>query len=208
MTCCDIEEMPGTKRALLEAVVQLMLAHGYTATTVDQICAKAGVTKGGFFHYFRNKEEIARAALDFFSCRQTEAFASIGFDKIDDPIDRLRLLFDGMEKMCGSSDTPDACLVGMMAQELAESNDAVRGCCEGHFGDFADMIATLLKAAKKAAPNAAKFDPKSVAWMTLSLMQGSMLVGKTKQDRKLILQNLRHARSYIDSLLGLGASSN
>jgi len=207
MTCCDIEAMPATKRTLLEAVVQLMLQQGYTATTVDQICAKAGVTKGGFFHYFKNKEEIARAALDFFSCCQSESFASFGLEKIDVPIKRLHLLFDGLEKTCASSETPDACLVGMMAQELAESNDAVRCCCEGHFNDFADMITSLLKAAKKASPDAAKFDPKSVAWMTLSLMQGSMLVGKTRQDRKLILQNIKHARSYIDSLLGLASET-
>ena len=43
-----------------------MRARGYNATTVDDICADAGVTKGGFFHYFKSKDDIAHAALTHF----------------------------------------------------------------------------------------------------------------------------------------------
>jgi TetR/AcrR family transcriptional repressor of nem operon len=34
---------------LLEAAQELMLAKGYEATSVDEICAAAGPTKGSFF---------------------------------------------------------------------------------------------------------------------------------------------------------------
>jgi TetR/AcrR family transcriptional repressor of nem operon len=53
-------EMPATKRKLVEAGIKLVRAQGYNATTVDDICAAAGVTKGGFFHYFKSKEELAK----------------------------------------------------------------------------------------------------------------------------------------------------
>ena len=41
-------EVPETKRKLVDAGINLMRARGYSATTVDDICAAAGVTKGGF----------------------------------------------------------------------------------------------------------------------------------------------------------------
>ncbi|WP_447974456.1 TetR/AcrR family transcriptional regulator [Nitrospira sp. Kam-Ns4a] len=40
--------------------------RGFVATTVDEICETAGLTKGSFFHYFASKEDLARVALDRF----------------------------------------------------------------------------------------------------------------------------------------------
>ena len=56
-------ERPSTKNKLLDASMELMRRQGFHATTVDDICAAAGVTKGGFFHYFKNKEDIAKATI-------------------------------------------------------------------------------------------------------------------------------------------------
>ena len=35
---------------LLDAAVQVIRTKGYAATTVDDVCAAAGVTKGSFLH--------------------------------------------------------------------------------------------------------------------------------------------------------------
>src|ERR671911_434050 len=56
--------MPISKNArarLLSAGRQLMLARGFTGTSVDQICAEAGLTKGSFFHHFGTKDEFGEA---------------------------------------------------------------------------------------------------------------------------------------------------
>ena len=53
-------ELPETKRKLVDAGVTLMRSQGYNATTVDDICASASVTKGGFFHYFKCKSNSHR----------------------------------------------------------------------------------------------------------------------------------------------------
>src|SRR5437660_2207426 len=52
-----------TKRKLLSAAEKLILKKGFTATTVDDICGVAGLTKGSFFHYFENKDELGKAVL-------------------------------------------------------------------------------------------------------------------------------------------------
>ena len=42
----------------------LVRRQGYAATSVDEICAAAGVSKGAFFHHFASKEALGIAAAE------------------------------------------------------------------------------------------------------------------------------------------------
>src|SRR5262245_16381612 len=46
---------PDSRTRLLDAAMQVIRARGYSGTTVDDICAAAGLTKGAFFHHFKSK---------------------------------------------------------------------------------------------------------------------------------------------------------
>ena len=52
---------PSARDKILAAAFALVRARGYSATTVDDLCAAAGVTKGAFFHHFKSKEDLAVA---------------------------------------------------------------------------------------------------------------------------------------------------
>ena len=52
----DAKAPAAAKTKLLDASLTAIRAKGYSATTVDNICETAGVTKGAFFHHFRSKE--------------------------------------------------------------------------------------------------------------------------------------------------------
>src|SRR5262245_10630984 len=56
-----------TKEKLLDAAQELMLTQGYTATSVDEVCQSAGLTKGSFFHYFQSKEDLGMAVVRRFA---------------------------------------------------------------------------------------------------------------------------------------------
>ena len=47
-----------TRRALVAAARRLWSARGYGAASLDEVCARAGVTKGALYHHFRNKEDL------------------------------------------------------------------------------------------------------------------------------------------------------
>ena len=53
---------PTARDRLLDAALRIIREKGYAATTVDDLCAAAGVTKGAFFHHFKNKDELGAAA--------------------------------------------------------------------------------------------------------------------------------------------------
>ena len=52
---------------LLEAGRDLFLANGVSATSLDDITSRAGVSKGLFYLYFRSKDDLLAALQDQFS---------------------------------------------------------------------------------------------------------------------------------------------
>ena len=62
---------------LLDAAVSVIRTQGLHATTVDELCAVAGVSKGAFFHHFASKEDLAIAAADHWSVTTGELFADV-----------------------------------------------------------------------------------------------------------------------------------
>ena len=52
-----------TRARLVQAATELVLAHGWRATTVAQIAERAGVAKGTFFVHFPTKEAVVLALM-------------------------------------------------------------------------------------------------------------------------------------------------
>jgi TetR/AcrR family transcriptional repressor of nem operon len=189
-------ELPETKRHLVDAGVALMRQQGYTATTVEDICAAAGVTKGAFFHYFKSKEDIARAALQRFGLGQDLHDAP--FRKLADPMDRVhgRLEFI-MESVRGES---KGCLIGMIAQEMGLTSPEFRELCQGLFLHLANDFAADLAAAKAACAPGADFEPEKVAWLFVAIFQGSSLLAKVSGSNALLLNNIAQFQCYVKFL--------
>ncbi len=52
------------RAALLRAALSRFAAHGYDATTVEEIAKDAGVAVGGFYQHFRSKRQVLLILLD------------------------------------------------------------------------------------------------------------------------------------------------
>ncbi len=55
---------PITVTALLDAALELFADRGFGATSIPDICARAGLTKGAFYSNFTDKEALFLALLD------------------------------------------------------------------------------------------------------------------------------------------------
>jgi TetR/AcrR family transcriptional repressor of nem operon len=192
-----------TRQRLVSATVQLMLRQGFAATTVDQICAEAGFTKGSFFHHFESKEAIGKAAVAWWGDFGTALYAEAWKDVDLDPLEQLHRMFDIMRGFTERADQVCTCMVGMMSQELAQTHPAMREECARQLDVWTDNVARMLIAAKANHQPVRDFDPHQVAWFLNSLWQGSMLIGKTRPAPEMIRNNLRLARDFVDGLFGL-----
>jgi len=192
-----------TRERLVSAAVCLILSQGFSATSVDQICAEAGVTKGAFFHHFDNKDAIGLAAaqgwFDYVTAVYTEALQSAG----PDPLEQLHAFFDALENFTRDPDRLCACVIGMLSQEMALVHPGFQSAAAVHFTAWTEGVAKLLAAAKEKHPPVIDFDPERVAWFINSLWQGSIVVAKAVQSAPMFHANLRMAREWIDSFFGL-----
>lgn len=191
----------GTARQkLLDAGEAVVLERGYVAASVDAICERAGVTKGSFFHHFPTKEALGRELVLAFSARQGGQFAE-ACDGIDDPLDRIYCMVD---LASGAADDPrmKGCLVGTVAQEVAETHPELREVCDQCFSGFAEHMGALFQAAKERECPAADFDASGLGRHFLSVVQGAMLLFRTTQDRSVIKTSLAHFRTYLKGLYG------
>lgn len=194
---------PGeTRRKLVEAARDVILQRGFTGAGIDQICEKAGVTKGAFFHHFASKEDIGRAALADWAAQGMAIYATARGEPANDPLDHLHRFFDVMTDIIQNAPAPVTCVVGMMAQELAEASPVLREDCAGYLEDWTEFAREMLEEAKVAWRPREDFDAKAVAWFLNALWQGSMLVAKTRREPEIALENLRQARAYVDGLFG------
>ena len=61
------------RQRLLEAAAQAFAIHGFSKTTVEEIAASAGVSKGLVYAYFDSKDDLLAAVLDSTLDEWTEA---------------------------------------------------------------------------------------------------------------------------------------
>jgi TetR/AcrR family transcriptional repressor of nem operon len=196
--------MPETKHKLVDAGVKLMRARGYSATTVDDICAEAGVTKGGFFHYFKSKDDIAKSALTHFHEGKVKNYEEAAFRKFADPLDRVFGRLDFVKvSVGGDRRVTKGCLIGVFAQELAFTNPEIRDVCQGFFSRIVRDFANDLAEAKAIYAARAKFDPKAVALFYLSLVQGSLMLAKIAGNNDVLHDNIEQFRGHLKNLFGL-----
>ena len=75
------------------AGMDLIAKGGVRAVTIARLCAELGVTKGSFYHHFRNVEDFRRQLLTHWSSER-ERQVSVAASAVADPIQRLEVLRD------------------------------------------------------------------------------------------------------------------
>jgi len=189
-----------TKEKILDAAQQLMLAKGFPATTVDEICQAAGFTKGSFFHYFASKEHLGKEVLDRFYVLLQQTIDQGSFRKKSDPLQRVYSYVDRFIEMSTNPELPNGCLLGHFTQELSDTHPEIRSLCAQYFAEWAALLKHDLDEAKAKHAPRVSFDTQSVAEYFLAVMQGSRILATAKQDVKVFEQNLRHFKRYVKSL--------
>ncbi len=189
-----------SKTRILDAALQVIRARGYAASTVDDVCHAAGLTKGSFFHHFRSKEDLALSAADYFAARADRLFATAPYRAAADPVDRLLGYVDFRVGLLRGALPQFTCLLGTMVQETYETHPALRAACGRHMGDHVAMLeADVAEARRLYAPDA-PWSADSVALFIQSVLQGAFVMAKARGGPEGAIESLGHLRRYLESL--------
>jgi TetR/AcrR family transcriptional repressor of nem operon len=192
----------GARVALLEAAVRAIRSRGLHATTVDELCEAAGVTKGAFFHHFASKEDLAVAAADYWSETTGALFAAAPYHEPGNPVERVFGYLDFRASLITGEPAEYTCLVGTMTQEAFETSPAVRDACAASIFGHAETLEADLAAALAASGTDVQLSPASLARHTQTVLQGAFVLSKAADDPDLVLEAIDHLRRYLECVLG------
>jgi TetR/AcrR family transcriptional repressor of nem operon len=189
-----------SKTKVLEAALHVIRAKGYAATTVDEICRHAGVTKGSFFHHFKSKDEMALGAAAFWGSMTEAYFADAPYHHGKDPLRRLLGYVDFRSAIL-IGDLPDyTCLLGTLVQETYATHPDIRAACDTALSNHIAHLTRDVEAAKRLYAADASWSAESVGIFIQTVLQGSFIFAKAKQSPEVVRENLAHLRRYLEYL--------
>jgi TetR/AcrR family transcriptional repressor of nem operon len=188
------------RQKLLGAAITLIRRNGYAATSVDDLCKAAGVTKGAFFHHFASKDRLAVAAAEHFTDMAATWFRQAPFLQLEDPVDRLLGYVDFRLERLSDDLSSCTCLLGTLVQEAYESAPAIREACFEGIETQAGGIEADCAAA--IAAHGLDMDPKALALHTQAVLQGAFVIAKAAGRIQPAIDSLNHLKCYLGLLFG------
>jgi TetR/AcrR family transcriptional repressor of nem operon len=192
----------GEARArLIEAARSLVRHKGFAATSVDDLCAAAGVTKGAFFHHFASKEALGVALVDDWTATTGAMFASHPYNFKDDPLDRVFAYIDLRRELLGQPVPEFSCVAGTTVQEAYETSPPIREATERSIrSGFAHVLPHLEQAlARSPVPGVTA---EGLAQQFQVATQGGIILAKALNDPAPARAAFDHLERYLRLLFG------
>lgn len=178
-----------------------MLRDGYSRTSVESVCAEAGVTKGSLYHYFKTKEDLGVAVLDGWISRNAEILTSGPHREVADPVQSalvyVQHVVDSASELWRSG-----CLVGSLAVDIAGSCDRMQQSVETIFRGFVKQHADLFLPVLEKSPFENTPSADELAEWFLASIEGAIVLAKAYREIDPIARAVRNFRRYLELLLG------
>lgn len=184
-----------SRERILEGAQDLILARGFSAMTVDAVCESAGITKGGFFHHFPNKEALGEAVIAKFWNDAEERQVTAAYRKLTDPVKYLEGYLDNAIEAYKDPKLQRGCMLAIFTMELAESHEALFKSASQYFNTWrTDFMAMLERACVSKKP---AVDFHSWGDLYISTLEGSLLLAKANNDPMAITRSLALYKSLL-----------
>lgn len=193
-----------TRERILDAAQDLILDHGFGATTVEAVVGRAGITKGAFFHHFRSKSDLARELIDRFAALDREHLREhlARAEKLaTDPLQQLLTLIALYEEEFESSQEPlPGCLFASYIYENKLFDAETIAVLRESTLNWRRVFLAKLQEVARAHPPRREVDLETLADLFYSITEGAFIMTKTLGDRTLLARQARQLRTYLELL--------
>ncbi len=176
------------RQKIIQSALHLFNRHGFTAASIDDIMAGAGMTRGGFYSYFQSKSELYAEAISCFVTEKQEIFA-----KGEKAPDRaIKLLSDYLSRR-HYEDLETSCPLIGLPNDVSRSDQSVRQAQEAALRMMVDTFEHGMTST--AQP------PRQIALALTALCLGGMVLARAIDDQALA-DELREATMAVAMKLG------
>jgi TetR/AcrR family transcriptional regulator, transcriptional repressor for nem operon len=208
-----------TRERILAVAEKLMTDQGYRATSVDQVIAESGSSKGAFFHHFESKADLAVRVVERYVVADL-AHLDAGLAAaapVEDPVARLvaflRYYEEGADALTAEQ---TGCLYAtvLAERELSGSgiNDQVAKAALVWRTAVVDLLQPALAARRPAGDGRDRdgdaqvetgLDVDALADHLYTTFEGAFILCRTFEDPAAMRGQLRILRQLVEALLGV-----
>jgi TetR/AcrR family transcriptional repressor of nem operon len=183
------EHKAKTRARIVEAARVLFNRDGFAEVTIDQVMAHAGLTRGGFYNHFRNKEELyAQAVASFLNGRGKTWRDDAGVDPQNGGPDTVRAMINTYLSSEHARDTDGQCPMIALPSDVARAASEARKSYEGLLRAMIWLYEHNL--------SERRLDKRATACVLAALSVGGMVLSRTVEDEALADEVREAARSF------------
>jgi len=189
-----------TRQHILEKSMQLFSVQGYFNTSIAGIVKATGLTKGGLYGHFRNKEEIWYAVYD--ECvRIWKGVVFQGVRDISDPMGRIeRVLENSLKNYLGGGVFEGGCFLFNALVELAGQSPAMSHHVLKGFKAFSALLRQWLEEAEQKGVLREGLNLDGIATFLVISLNGAAPLYAASRDPAIWQQTLAQLHFYIKCL--------
>ena len=195
-----------TRNRILTVAEQLILQQGFSGTPIDQIIAKAAITKGGFFYHFEGKRDLAKHLLIKF-LEEEEKISDDLFNRAksltEDPLQQVLLFLNLYAEL--AAELPKGhpgCLVASYTYELQQFDPEIYKIARDGMRDWKESFEAILNHAAEKYPPKIEINLGEVSNMFTAVFEGGILLSKISGDSPALSNQLLQYRTYIRFIFG------
>jgi TetR/AcrR family transcriptional regulator, transcriptional repressor for nem operon len=186
------------RQRMVEAALDLFHRQGVNATSVDQVLAQSGTGKGQFSHYFKSKDGLTHAVLQFLTDAIRGGHVPTGYD-VKSWKD-LENWFQQYIEFQKSVKFERSCPIGTIGNDVSNDQELLRQDVKLFLEWSRGQLAKFFLEKKASGELVSSAKPEALADFCISIMQGGMLLTKMKRDTDMFENAASQALAYIKSL--------
>jgi TetR/AcrR family transcriptional regulator, transcriptional repressor for nem operon len=186
-----------TKTRILERGAEIIHLKGFNHTGVQEVLRAAGVPKGSFYNYFKNKEDFGLQVIDYFF----EFFSGLARETLGDrsvpPLERIRNFLSWFMEFFKSKDFAYGCPIGNLAQEMGDLSPAFREKLRQGLDAMVDLYAEVLAEAQESGDLSKSLDVQEAAYFLVYSWHGALMHMKAVKGPAPLENHLKSIFDYV-----------
>jgi len=186
-----------TRQRIVDATTALAYAKGVESTSLDDVCAEAGVSRSQLYHYFADKDALVREVI---SAQAARVLAAQGTALTQlDSLAALSRWCDCILALNREAGIKGGCPIGSLANELANQSEQARSLLVAGFNTWEDRLAEGLATMQANGELGRTAVPRKLAIGLLAAAQGGLLLAKTSRSQEPLKIALDMAFDHVAS---------
>lgn len=194
-----MKKAAATRLNILQKAFELIYVKGYQTTSIDEILATTQVTKGAFYHHFKNKDEMGVAIINELLKPSFRNTFIIPLQQEGDPLSSIYTMMHSILMENEFLKVEYGCPASNFTQEMAWNRDFSKALND-LTTQWEQAIIHTIENGKKRKLVKSTVNGKEVAVFIMSGYWGIRNLGKLENSKAIYLIYLKQLQSYLKTL--------